>query len=270
MRLRGLAKYLLHTPLRYFDYFGHRVYFPRKSWVFKAACEQGVYEANVNRLLYLLARPDSVVFDVGANIGLSAIPLLTESEACRVVSFEASPTVLPFLRRTIKESTCGDRWRLFEVAITDTIGHAEFAMSPCGQDQFDGLRKTSRSSDCQEIQVATSTIDETWFSLKQPNVSVLKCDVEGAEYQVLRGASKCLRATRAAIVLEWNRDNLAAYGTHPSQLIPFAREFNYRLFSIPTFVEVSDSDCLSLVMLETENFVLIPRPSSDDRTELVR
>src|ERR1041384_3306601 len=99
-----------------FPYFGVKVFFPPRSLSFYAACEQGIFEhANV-RVLEHFVRPDTVVFDVGANIGLMAIPLLQHCSSCKVISFEPSPNVLGSLRKTVQGSPFGDRWRLIEKA----------------------------------------------------------------------------------------------------------------------------------------------------------
>jgi FkbM family methyltransferase len=52
-----------------------------------------------------MAKPDTTVFDVGANIGLMAIPLLTHVPECRVISFEPSENSVPYLRKTIEGSS---------------------------------------------------------------------------------------------------------------------------------------------------------------------
>src|SRR5690242_4653731 len=48
-----------------FPYFGTRVYFPKKSLSFTAACAQGVFEYDNLRILQSLVRPDSTYFDIG-------------------------------------------------------------------------------------------------------------------------------------------------------------------------------------------------------------
>ena len=81
-----------------FPYFGTKVYFPKGSLSFRSACKQGIFEADNVRILQALARPDAVLFDVGANIGLMAVPVLRHEPGCRVVSFEPSANVLSFLQ----------------------------------------------------------------------------------------------------------------------------------------------------------------------------
>src|SRR5262245_6390768 len=84
-----------------FPYFGTRLFFQKNSWSFRAACEQGIFEAHNLRVLISQAREGTCVFDIGANIGLMAAPVLSMMPGVRVISFEPSPNTVPQLRRTI-------------------------------------------------------------------------------------------------------------------------------------------------------------------------
>lgn len=265
MRFRGAVKWLLHSPLGRFNYYGSTVYFPPKSWTFRAACEQGVYESAVAQVLQTFTRPHSVILDIGANIGLSAIPLLTRCRSCRVVSFEISPAVLPFLRRTVSESKFNGRWTLVESAVSNVVGETSFATPRVGEDQYGGMRQVSRSSRPTTVQVPVTTVDEIWRGLGRPDVSVVKCDVEGAEHDVLIGARECLSSTQAATVVEWSKENLSAYDTDATALLTAAEELSRRVFTIPNFAEICDPATLTLHMLETHNFLLLPRGSKSAR-----
>lgn len=240
-----------------FPYFGVKVHFPPSSWSFYAACDQGVFEQDNVRVLQSLVRPGTTMFDVGANIGLMAVPVLRHCPDCRVISFEPSENVLPFLRRTIAGNPFGSRWQLIEKAIGDKEGTSEFIISSQAESPFDGFRNTHRASASSTITVRVTTLDTTWHALGRPAVSIIKCDVEGADLDVLEGARSCLTATGAAILTEWNSTNLAAYERPPASLLEFSRSAGYRLFAVPSFAEISDSAQLQLHMIATESFLLI-------------
>jgi len=78
-----------------FPYFGTQVHFSKGSRSFRAACDQGIYESDNVRLLTALVRPGTLCLDIGTNIGLMSLPVLKAVSTSRVVSFEASPNVLP-------------------------------------------------------------------------------------------------------------------------------------------------------------------------------
>jgi len=241
-----------------FPYFGSKVYFPKNSWSFLAANEQGIFEADNVRIIQALARPNAVYFDVGANIGLMALPVLQREPQCRVVSFEPSPNVLPFLRQTITECKDRDRWTLIPKAVSSKSGNVTFSISNQAESLFDGIQPTQRVATVGQVEVDMTTLDDTWRELSCPSISHMKIDVEGGELDVLRGARECIRNERPTILLEWNTENLSAYESSPSLLIDFAQEMNFQILAVPTLAEVHTAPQLALQMLFTENFILCP------------
>ena len=242
----------------HFPITGVRVYFPKGSLLFDLACEQGIFEHDNVRLMLALVRPGTTVFDVGANIGLMSVPVLVEKPDCRVVTFEPSPNVLPFLQRTVAESTHRERWTLVPKAVGARSGRLTFHLSSPANSVYDGIQPTGRAESTGQVEVEMTTLDETWRALGSPRISLLKCDVEGAEWDVLQGASECLRAERPPILLEWNVDNLAAYNRPPASLLDFAREANYQLYAVPNLAEIHTPQQLAVQTCLTESFLPIP------------
>lgn len=241
-----------------FRYFRTKVYFPKGSMSFKTACQQGIYEADNAAVLRALVEPGSCMFDVGANIGLMAIPVLDAESKCRVVSFEPSMNVLPCLRKTIAESSFEDRWTLVEKAVSSTQGTIDFTLSSQANSLFDGIRATHRVQSVAQVQVEMTTIDATWIGLGKPRVSLIKIDVEGAESDVLRGAVECLCTERPFVLLEWNSKNLAAYECPPGSILKIASEAGYEVLTVPGLNKVENAYKLKVQMAFTENFLLSP------------
>ena len=241
-----------------FPYYGTRVHFPKGSLLFAMACEQGIFEADNVRLLLALTQPETVVFDIGANIGLMSVPLLAERPRCRVVAFEPSPNVLPYLQRTVNGSPHRDRWTLMPKAVGAQPGRLILHLSDPATSVYDGIQPTSRTANVGQIEVEMTSVDETWRGLGSPRVSVIKCDVEGAESEVLSGARDCLKSERPAVLLEWNADNLAAYQRPHEWLLGFAREANFSLYAVPNLAEIHTAQQLAVQMCLTESFLLYP------------
>jgi FkbM family methyltransferase len=169
--------------------------------------------------------------------------------------------VLPYLQRTVKESAYRERWTLVPKAVSVQSGKVTFTLSDQTNSVYDSIRPTNRAASVKQVEVEMTTVDETWRALGSPSVSVIKCDVEGAELDVLRGALECLRTERPTILLEWNATNLAAYGCAHGSLLDFAREEKCKLFSVPRLVELHSVQELDLHMMLTESFLLVPAGS---------
>jgi FkbM family methyltransferase len=169
-------------------------------------CWLGSYEYEKQKLFAAALRPGDVVYDLGANVGFYSLlaSVLVGSEG-RVYSFEPVPANLSFLRRHLelnKVQNCS----VFSVAASHSSGTATFHL---GRNNLVGHLTTKPQLGT--LSVRTVALDDlvSCGQLRPPNV--IKCDIEGGEYDALTGASEILRtyspvvflATHGAEVTEW-------------------------------------------------------------------
>jgi FkbM family methyltransferase len=260
MRFRGLSKYILHSYVPgfagYFYYYGTRVYFPPRAQVFKAVCRSGIFEPDVVRVLTAVIS-DGVLFDVGANIGLMAIPPLHTNRALQVYSFEPSPNSLSFLRKTVEESEFTNRWSVIPKALSKEVGQADMAIGNPEDAMFESIAGRQPIKGRRVVRVPVSTLDAEWHELGRPHVQAIKIDTEGAEALILAGGHEMLTECKPAIVLEWCCDYLAAFGTSPRCILDFCSTYNYYLFSLPNQTPIRTSQDLRAQMISCTNFLLL-------------
>jgi len=258
MRIRKKVKKWLYNSCPGFSgsfpYFGTKVYFP-----FFMACDQGIYESEILKLINSLIKENSYYIDVGANIGLMSVPALNVNPTCKVISLEASPSTFDYLQRSARESKYNIRWRVIGKAAGNAIGFSEFYSGKSEYSSFDGLKNTGRCGSKMKIKVPVTTIDSEWEVLGKPNVSVIKIDIEGAEIIALSGSLKCISTEKPYIFIEWNEFNFRSYNHEYDEILKFADLINYYLFSLPEVVPVLNNSSLKLHMLRTENFLLSPK-----------
>jgi FkbM family methyltransferase len=266
MRVRSLAKRLLFGTAPFFRgrfrYCGQVVYFPLGSSTFERVCEEGIYEREVTNLILALAEPGTTYFDVGANIGLLSVPVLSACPTVKVVSIEASPDTLPFLRKTQLRAQRSGNWVVIGAAVAAKVGEAEFWSSWGGtMGAFDGLRDTGRGGRKRVVRVAVRTLDDIWREQGCPPVSIVKMDIEGGEYQALRGAKELISQARPTFIIEWNDKNLGAYGVKAEELLSLGEEMSYKLYACPNLIPVGTRALLRMAMTQTETFILVPPES---------
>lgn len=261
MTLKRRLKYFLYNFVPglagRFPYYGSSVHFPIGAPVFREICERGAFEPDIIDRLVKLARPGTTVLDVGANIGLMAVPVLRSCATCRVVSFEPSPNSLPYLQATASGSAFGDRWLVRGVALSSAPGELDFTIGRPEDALFEGFNTTTIAN-ARVIKVTVSTIDAEWRALDRPAVSVIKIDVEGAEGGVLDGAAELLSAQRPALLIEWHEPYLSRFGTRPESILALADRYRYQLFTVPAGVPVRDDAALRVQMLSCQNYLLVP------------
>ena len=240
-------------------YHSQRVYLPRAGYSDLALQKDHTYEVQNSQILRRLARPNTWMLDVGTNLGLMSIPVLANCPDVRVLSFEPSENALRYLRRTVLNSGFGNRWELVPKCVGAKSGSVEFTLANGTNIEYDGMRHTGRVAAAATRQVPMTTLDEEWRRLGSPSVSVIKCDVEGAELGVLQGAMHCLAAERPHVLMEWNETNFSAYGVTTSDLLKLVGQLNFDIYALPHMVPVKNLTEMGLQMLVTENFLLAPQ-----------
>jgi FkbM family methyltransferase len=263
MTIKRRLKYFLYNFVPglagRFPYHGSTVHFPPGAPVFREICRRGAFEPEIIDRLVRLARPGTTVFDVGANIGLMAIPVLRACDTCRVISFEPSPNSLPYLQATAAASRYADRWVVRGVALAAAAGELDFTIGRPEDALFEGFNSSSLIPNARVIKVMVSTLDEEWRALNRPKVSALKIDVEGAEGGVLDGASELLAAERPPMLIEWHEPYLSRFGTRPAAILTLADRFGYQVFTVPGGVPVDNAAALQVQMMSCQNYLLMPK-----------
>jgi FkbM family methyltransferase len=258
-RIKDLIAFLRLRARGYFPYFGAKIFSPPNSILFQRVRREGVFERVVCQRMQHLTRPDTWLFDVGANLGLMSVFVLANNPKVKVVSIEPSPNSFPYLSKTRETSAFRDRWDVVSKAVSNTKGVVDFVLADSGNSAFEGMKNTGRVDMTRTISVETIPLDDLWVEFGRPEVSLIKIDVEGAECLVLEGAKALLQQCRPMIILEWTPANLGAYGLAVDHLLTFASERGYRVFDLETILPISDTQHLRLLcQLEQENFLLAP------------
>jgi FkbM family methyltransferase len=75
------------------------------------------------------------------------------------------------------------------------------------------------------------TLDEYFAQKSIAHITLIKLDVEGAELQILKGASELLRSPSPPMwVIEVNMETATASGYHPRDIFLFLAEFGYQAY----------------------------------------
>lgn len=148
-----------------------------------------------------LVRDGDVVVDAGADTGVFTLRLAQlVGPSGRVHAFEPNPA-----RRPDLEEIAAARGNvvLHEAALSDRAGRARLHIPVRGSGPIGALGSMASRDDerCLVVEVACATLDEA-LGEDLPRVAFVKCDVEGHELAVLRGARRTLDASRAALLVE--------------------------------------------------------------------
>jgi FkbM family methyltransferase len=169
------------------------------SGYFAQGAEPAVQEALQRHL-----RPGMTFYDIGANIGFfSLLAARLVGAQGRVVAFEADPEVAARLREHVARNEFS--WVVTEQqAVWSEPTTVCFARTDPATSPDRGLGHVVERPSADTIQVPATSLDEWMRTQAAPDF--LKCDVEGAEVEVFRGAQRLLAEKRPGILCEMHGD----------------------------------------------------------------
>jgi len=189
-------------PMRLKD--GSRLTLPRQSRMCWAVAFQGLYDDAAVRHVAQFIRPQTLVLDVGASLGLWAVQLGRIAAACgaEVWTFEPNPANTPWIRRNIEGNGLGRVITTHEMGLGDkteevTLISAEYGV---GNGVIE-VQAQAGSTKFPRIPIGVRRLDD--LEIPRP-VSFIKIDTEGYEVAFLRGARELIRRDRPVIFGEFS------------------------------------------------------------------
>lgn len=151
--------------------------------------------------------------DVGANVGQYTFHAARSLRNAKILVIEANPYLIPVLTRTVEDLRLRDRGgNDFEIqsgAVSDILGTLEFHVS-----NFPTLSSVFLHQTTQRVNVPTLRLDDFYL----PSVpTVIKIDIEGAEYRAIRSASQFLQSRNTSFFVElhsWGDKTIRKYPIH--------------------------------------------------------
>lgn len=164
--------------------------------------------------------PNSVIIDVGANVGQFAIPIVKRGH--RVISFEPNKQSCDTLKRGVDQYS-GDQIEIHCSAAGDESGQVTFALKGASTSfvQVENSNKNTSSL----VTVYVERLDDV---LANQDVFLLKTDTQGYELNVLKGAARLLRDGCVRFMLvEFSYGLMQHSKTDPFALLNFIYDHSF-------------------------------------------
>lgn len=190
---------------------------------------------NLEKIVFLrLVGRGETVMDVGANLGYyTRLFSRLVGPRGRVHAFEPVPTTFALLQAGIQDGGHGNVV-LNHCAVADEEKEVELYLPGDDHGQA-ALTRHTFGSWTTEATVRTfpsraTTLDAYAATAGLESLSFVKCDVEGAELLVLRGARETIRRFRPLLFLEVNRHWTAGFAYEPTDVAGLLEELGYSRF----------------------------------------
>lgn len=192
---------------------------------------KGSYSGGQLKVLRDLLTPDSVFVDVGANHGEFTVCAADQVSKGHVFAFEPVPTIRERLERNVVANGF-ENVTIHPVGLSDTQ-QDDVPIYGEDSDYLDGTSHLGlptlygipgRSSPLGNISL--SRLDD--LLSKEQRVDLLKIDVEGAEFCVLKGAEETIKREKPAIIFESSDLTASAAGYSMNELYFWLEKLGYQ------------------------------------------
>lgn len=227
----ALVNHILNQ-LNYFDY----LYDPENNLKFKvrfndliskAIIRHGNYEPrSLGFALRLLKARPGVFIDLGANFGLYTI-YAAKTAGVETIAVEGSPMAFSQLKTNIELNNLQDYITQYNVVVSSENKFVSFGCRHAGNLGSSGIGHKSMFHDNSEFQVYTTTLDAIWIhsNLLNKQISLIKIDLEGHEYELLNSAILIWQKKPAYLLIEKNPGS-------PREIITLLESRGYRCFTL--------------------------------------
>lgn len=221
-------------------------------------------ESGEDRVMKASVKRGGVAYDIGAHFG-NHMRLLSSlaGDTGQVIAFEPNTELTVCLRKTV--ATCHNV-KLFECGLSDRPGEAELFVPEDAS--MASLRQWTegRGGNVHSLACKIERLDDVVQSNMLPFPDFIKCDVEGGEVEVFRGALRVLDQPDAPIVMfEANAQAALSFGRKKDEAVEMLRSLEFPEYD---FFEICVDGITPLneVDFEFGNIVAVPK---NRRTEFL-
>ncbi len=153
---------------------------------------------------------EGIILDIGANIGITTVPLAREKPQAQVFSFEPMPDNLAALRKVVSFFKLKNV-KIFDLALGESDGELTMVMPVIKNVKMQGLSHIYKGDDEisgeRQISVKAKSLDNLEELQGSSRISGIKIDVENFEYFVLKGGVNLLTKHTPLIYCElWENE----------------------------------------------------------------
>lgn len=223
---------LLYSKIREynFDYKNLNIKFSTKNKYSKKRIflfnKGKLHESPVKKILIDSLKQKDVFVDIGAHLGGYTCLVGKALKKGKVYSFEIDKKVFDLLKENIKLNNLKNV-NAYNIGVSDKKG---FVKIPKKKDIDPGLAIDTKLKKNKKYLTIKSTKLDSFFKNKQQKPTIIKIDVEGAEFLVLKGMKKLLEKENLKIFLEIHGNKLEKFNTNSKEIISFLQKKGYEIY----------------------------------------
>ena len=197
------------------------------------------YDRLTKRIMKRIIKNNSNCIDVGCHKGEILDMILKYAPEGTHYGFEPIPLLFTQLKAKYKNKAI-----IYPYALSDKDGQSSFQWVK-NDPAYSGIKR--RKYNIKNPEIEEITVDSKKLDLVIPagiKIDFIKIDVEGGEFDVLKGARELLKKHSPTLIFECGTGASDCYGTQPLQLYNYLIEdLGFSLYTLDSFVK--NKPCLT-------------------------
>lgn len=189
------------------------------------------YEPEMALIPKILNNPE-VIIDIGANYGTYSFYFSKLYPNSKIFAFEPSTRTFNIFGKIIKKFNLKN-----VIPLKKGLGSKEEKKKIVMPAHYTILayisedNKKKKSNDLVE-DIDITTLDDFVKRNNLKKIDFIKCDVEGFEFEVFKGAKNTLKNLKPIVFVEVEERHTRKYGTNSDEVLNFFKKLNYLCYSI--------------------------------------
>ena len=201
-------------------YTGQLIYVDRRDLsVAPHLMMSGLWEFEITEIFRRYVKADTVLFDVGANLGYFGLVAGTYNHQGQLHFFDANPAFAPLIRKSLSVNGLPSRATVTTAAIT-AQGGEPVTLNLCrdhwGSASLHPIAESEFVQTAEAVTVPSLTLDDYCADRGINRVDLIKLDIEGYEEQAVQGMPRLLEDNpQLVIFMEYT------YGAYSEDFVAF-------------------------------------------------
>jgi FkbM family methyltransferase len=190
-----------------------------------------VWEAMETAFVLANVRPGDVFVDVGANIGYFSM-LAAQRQPSQILAVEPVGRTFDVLTRNVRHNGLDDVIHPVNVALGSQASTVRL-VSTRGPKNHVEYAVGGNDRDLDKVEATLTTLDSLLKGSDAPGrVDFIKVDIEGYEYEFLKGARETIDRFKPMMLMEVEQHRLEKFGVRASDVFQFLAELGYRYLCV--------------------------------------
>ncbi|HTH31509.1 MAG TPA: FkbM family methyltransferase [Lacibacter sp.] len=190
----------------------------------------GYYEKKEIMTMRSLLSENSVVIDIGANIGYFSLMAAQKCNKGKIYSFEPATKNFQKLEEHLRLNKIKNVTP-FQCAVSNRNEVASFFISDSHNSGMSGLKPAENFSGETEM-IHCIRLDDAIETYQFQTINLVKIDTEGSELNVLNGMKQVIKQQQPLLLIEISASNQALYGNDIKDIFNMLSTYGYIAYNV--------------------------------------